>query len=406
MQAAGFGQRLLLLIVVALVASGGLELWGLLRFEPLGMDFLPLWAAGRMAWSEPGRIYDFAAVTAAQAWMLPPHFGWLRPYPYPPTTLLLLAPLGRLPFWAADAIWSTLSLAVFVGATARLAGQRKAVAAVLAGALPAVVIAASAGQTVMLSGGLIVIAVLELQRRPRLAGALLALAAIAKPQAALMAPVALVACGAFETLISAGLVAAAAVAASALLFGPARWSDWVASLPAFQQVVESVPRLGSAVITPLWAARELGLRGAPATVVEAAFALAGGWLTWTLFRKPAEPAPQFAAHRVAALGVGSLVAAPYAMCYDGALIAPAAAALVVAGLAHGRPVLPLLALATAYEITAPYLGLPALIVFAAVVIADWRLAAAPDAAASARMTPSGSRDGRAAARYASPAKNG
>lgn len=380
-EAAGLGHRLLVLLVAALGVSAGLELWGLMRFEPLGMDFLPLWAAGRMVGTEAHKVYDFAAITAAQAWALPAHFAWLRPYPYPPTTLLLLAPLGRLPFWAADAIWSLASFGVFLFACLRLAKRNRIAAALLATCLPAVVIAASAGQPVVLAGGLIVLAVLELQRRPRLAGALFAVAAIAKPQAAIMAPVALVACGAWEALVSAGLVGAAALAASVLLFGADRWSEWLASLPAFQRVVESVPRLGGAIVTPLWAARELGLNGLAAASVAAVFALAGAGLVWRLFRRPGD-----AAHRVGALAVGSLVAAPYAMCYDATLLAPAAAALAVAAIGRGRPAVALFGLAAAYEITQPYLGLPALAAFAAAVIVDWRSAPARDASAS--MAPS------------------
>jgi hypothetical protein len=198
-----------------------------------------------------------------------------------------------------------------------------------------------------------------------------------------MAPVALVAAGALDALVTAGLVGAAAVAASAVLFGPSRWTEWLASLPAFQHVVDSVPRLGTAIITPLWAARELGLTSLAAAAVAAAFAIAGAWLTWRVFRRPSEPA-----HRVGALAVASLVAAPYAMCYDATLVAPAVAALAVAGIGRGQPVLALLGLAAAFEVTAPSMGLPALLVVGAVLIADWRSAPGPDASASAATAPS------------------
>lgn len=385
-QPRGAGDRLLVVIVVVMAALAVVQTWGLLRFEPLGMDFLPLWTAGQMVWTQPGKVYDFVAVSAAQAWALPPHFGWLRPYAYPPTTLLLLAPLGRLPFWAADAILSTLSLGIFLYASARLAGRQPALAALLTASLPAVVIAASAGQTVVLTSGLIVLAVLELDRRPRLAGALLALAAILKPQVAIMAPVALIACGGLEALASAGLVAIAALAASALLFGAPRWSEWLACLPAFQQVVESVPRLGGAIITPVWAARELGLQGVGLGLVGVIFTIAGAGLTWSAFRNRAG-----AAHRVGALALGSLAATPYAMCYDATLIAPVATALVVAGLGRGRPAAALLGLAATFEVTVPYAGLPALAVFAAVLIAELWTATAEDRPPTASMTPSDAR---------------
>src|SRR5580658_2864871 len=106
--------KLLWALGLALAAVGALQIVSLLRFQPPGMDFLPLWTAGRMALSEPGRVYDFAAVTHAQAWLLPPHFAWMRPFAYPPTALLVLAPLGALPFWAALTVWLTAGLAAFL----------------------------------------------------------------------------------------------------------------------------------------------------------------------------------------------------------------------------------------------------------------------------------------------------
>ena len=97
--------------------------------------------------------------------------------------------------------------------------------------------------------------------------------------------------------------------------------------------------------------------------------------------------PSDAAHRVGALAVGALVAAPYAMCYDATLLAPAAAAMAIAAIGRGRPAVALFALAAAYEVTQASLGLPALLAFASVVIVDRRLGPARDA--SATMAASG-----------------
>ena len=361
MQAGGTRDRLLWLFVAALTLLAGLQIWAMLRFEPVGMDFLPLWTAGRMTWTEPDKVYDFAKVTAAQAWLPQPHFTWPRPYAYPPTTLLLMAPLGRLPFWAATAAWTVLSLGAFFFACARLAGRR--FAAVLAAALPAVVIAATAGQTVVLASALLVLAVLELERRPRVAGVFFAVAAVVKPQALIMAPVALLASGALEALLTCGAFVVVAIAASTILFGPGRWRDWLASLPAFQHVIESIPGLGSVLITPFWVARELGLPDTEAGAVAAVFALASAWFTWTVFRTPSDTV-----RRAGALAVGSLLAAPFALCFDATLIAPAAAGLAVAAFSRGRVLMAPLALAAALGATFSNLGLPALLAFAALVM--------------------------------------
>ena len=58
--------RILWALTLALGALAAGETWTLVNFQPLGVDFLPLWTAGRMASSDPGHIYDFAAVTRAQ----------------------------------------------------------------------------------------------------------------------------------------------------------------------------------------------------------------------------------------------------------------------------------------------------------------------------------------------------
>ncbi len=354
--------RILWALALALAGLAAGETWTLVNFQPLGVDFLPLWTAGRMAWTDPGHLYDFAAVTRAQGWLLP-NFHWMRPYAYPPTALLALAPFGALPFWPALALWTTMSFGVFLAAGMRLVPDRRVLALGLMVLSPAVVLAALAGQTVVLAAGLAALAIAELPRRPRLAGVLIALAAALKPQAALLAPVALLACGAFETLGVAALTGAALAAASVLCFGFARWPEWFASLGPFQAVVESIPRLMPGVITPYGAAHELGLTGAAALAWRAAFALIGLGLVWRVFAKDRDPAT-----RLAALGAGSLLCAPYAMHYDGTLLVIPA---VVLALRLDGPgwLRRLVALCAVCEVTVPDLGLAAVTTFA--VLACW-----------------------------------
>ena len=78
------------------------------------------------------------------------------------------------------------------------------------------------GQSVLLVAGLTVLAVIELEHRPRLAGVLFALAAAIKPQAVLLAPIGLLAGGAFEALVSAAVVKAFG-RPEPTCFGWARW---------------------------------------------------------------------------------------------------------------------------------------------------------------------------------------
>jgi hypothetical protein len=371
--------RVLWLLVAALAALGALEFRELVQFQPLGVDFLPLWTAGRMSWTHPGQVYDFATVSHAQDWLLP-GVKWMRPYAYPPTALLLLAPFGVLPFWPALGLWVALGLGVFLYAGARLATGRLTLNLALMALSPAVLLAAMVGQSVLPAAALMVLAMVELEKRPRLAGAFLALAAAIKPQAVLLAPIALISGGAFEALASAAVVEALLVGASVALFGFDRWSEWFASLPAFEAVVQTSPGLISGVITPNGAAQQLGVTGVAATIWRAAFALFGIVLVWLAFRRRGD-----ASSRLAALAAGSLLAAPYAMHYDGALLAPAAAVMAVQSLEQRGWIWRLLALCAVCEVILAYLGLPMVVAFA--VLSSFRLQARPTAAPAARLSP-------------------
>ena len=61
-----------------------------------------MWTGGTV---DPRELYDFARIDSAQAWLLGAG-AHDRPFPYPPSALLVFAPLARLPFWVAGAVWS------------------------------------------------------------------------------------------------------------------------------------------------------------------------------------------------------------------------------------------------------------------------------------------------------------
>jgi hypothetical protein len=230
---------------------------------------------------------------------------------------------------------------------------------------PAALLAAMVGQSVLLAAALAVLAMVELDRRPRLAGVFLALAAAIKPQAALLAPVALVAGGAFEALASAALAEVVLILASVLVFGFGRWTEWFASLPAFQAVIAATPGLIPGVITPGGAAQMLGLTGWAATLWRAVFALIGAALVWRTFARREAPAK-----RLAALAAGSLLVAPYAMHYDGVLLVPAAVAMAVGSVDRRDWPLRLLGLCAVCEVTNAYIGLPIVLAFAVLSALD------------------------------------
>lgn len=282
----------------------------LLQFfiQPAGMDFRAIWAGGRAAWSDVSRLYDFDFVTSLQGWPLGP--DRLRPFPYPPSTLFIAAPLALLPWPVAYGVWVAIALPLF-GLAARRAGAPAWV--FLA---PWVIFSIFCGQLTLFLGALVTLGLSERARRPIVAGLLFGLAAAIKPQLLALLPVALLAEGRWRVLLSTGGAGMALCAASAVVWGVDPWLRWLESLYGFAEIVAGQQLLNLNSVTPASALRHWGLDTRWA-LVAAPFAVVWVWLT---FRRE----PPFETALVALLGAAMLVA-PYVMIYDLALFAPATA---------------------------------------------------------------------------------
>jgi hypothetical protein len=240
--------------------------------------------------------YDPAAVGEALKVVDPS--GQPRLFAYAPTFLVLSSPLRLFasPHFAY-VCWVSLS------ALALLAAARSRLSPLLL-LSPAVVFAGLSGQTTLLVGaGLL--AGLSLLGRPILAGAMIGLAICVKPQIGLLVPFGLVMAG--EWRAGAAVVAMGALVslAATLAFGPSIWLDWVAALPGFLRVNWGYLSDKELIALPGW------VRG---------LLLAMGCLvTWGAFRTTQDPAK-----RMIAAVVPALLAAPHAIKYDVAALAPAA----------------------------------------------------------------------------------
>jgi hypothetical protein len=367
-------------ILVAFAAMAGIETGQVVAYQPLGVDFLPIWTAARMAWTEAGHVYDAKLVTAAQSWLLP-GLAWPRPFAYPPTALTLLAPFGPLGFWPALAAWLAGSLALFLVAARRLATQAPRLSLAITLFAPPTVLSLLVGQTGLVVGALAILGVAGMTTRPRLAGAALGLAVALKPQMLVLAPVALVAAGAGEALIAATLTAVVVVIASLVAFGPGLWREWLAALPSFEAEIRAVPDMAPGVITPAGLAADFGFPAPLAIAVRVAAAIAAAALVWTAFRRPAD-----AALRCGALLCGALMIAPYAMHYDACVLAPIAVVRLNAEAPDDRAwLIRLFALLAVAAATAPHLGAAAVLVFAALTAIELR--AWPKSPAAAALAP-------------------
>jgi hypothetical protein len=243
-----------------------------------------------------------------------------------------LAPFGLAGFWLSLTAWCAVTTAVNAWAAFRACPRVSTLALFLA--FPAVTLALICGQVTLLVGALALTALVCLERRPWCAGALLGLALALKPSSLVLLPVALVAARAWRPLAGATAASAAMAAAAAALFGLDAWAAWLRSLPQFQALVMADGSLVARMVAPAALARWLGASGLALVALQVALMLSAAALVWVVFHHRRDPVM-----RLAALLGGGLIAAPYAMQYESALLA-APAAILMARAGSGRPLLP------------------------------------------------------------------
>jgi hypothetical protein len=314
----------LAIAVVILTAIGWHDTAKLLAYQPLGIDFLPMWAAGHEVFVHPHRVYDFIRLTHfEQPLFLNFPFRGLRPFVYPPAALFILAPFGLAPFGLANLIWTAIGLvAIVVAMSAKLKSPR--VLVLLAMVLsPASLLVLATGQVTFLIAAIGVTALLCLETRPILAGVLFGLAGVIKPQALVMLPVALIALGAWRAMLVTALTAVLVAVASAFAFGLHAWIDWLEAVSRFADWVMRTPGMVRGMITPTALGMSMGLDPGALATWRLGFGIGAIAIVWTVFRKTADPA-----RRLTALFGGAIFITPYAMHYDAALLAPAAALIL------------------------------------------------------------------------------
>lgn len=201
-----------------------------------GADFINFWSAARLGLQghiadvyDFARFYHFETATIGRPIVL--HY-----YSYPPVTILMTLPWGLLPYITGLVAWLAGGcIAFMLLVRAAWPGRRSFPDVVLYSiAVPAVLMNLLAGQNgtwtaVLLGGGL-----MALERRPVLAGMLLA-GLVAKPQMALLVPFALLAARRWTTLMTCAITAAALIGASVLLFGMDPWIAFAHRIPVLRQ---------------------------------------------------------------------------------------------------------------------------------------------------------------------------
>lgn len=299
--------------------------------EPQFPDFFGLWTHGRYVLTHvPATVYDDDALRAFQVGLGMPD-GFF-PYPYPPWALLVLAPLGALPYDVARIAWLGVTFGAYVAVLGVWRWDRLVV--LLLFAAPATAVGFLVGQNGFLTAALMLGGLRLLPVRPLLAGALLAAIGY-KPQFAIMVPFALLFGGHWRAILGAALATIGLTLASIAAFGPEIWPAWLgymqhqgAALSAGRNdLLDMMPTVTSAVLL-------LGGGVTAAHLAQAAGVLAALAALWRV-RGRHDPEAQ------AVLPLATLLATPYAFAYDLPMCCGALLAVIAARLAAGGRFAPL-----------------------------------------------------------------
>ena len=314
-------QALMLLSCFFFVAVAAAYLLTISWSEPIprdatslvvGRDYMNFWMYGRAAaTANPGRFYDPVLYNQELRTLLGAnYFG--HNWSYPPNIMLIAAPFGRLPYLAGLFIWTALGLATFLLVAQRtLTDTRVLIALVFS---PAAVLCVISGQSSLLTAAIFIASFSCLDTRPLIAGILIGCLSL-KPQIGLLFPVLLMASSRWRTFAAAATTTIAIAAATAILFGPQVWIDFVQKgLPIQNQLmVDDRLILAPFMPTSFMNLREAGAGYALAMTVQAGIALLAILPVFWAYRFRRNVDPQL----LAALFLACSVAAvPYLLSYD------------------------------------------------------------------------------------------
>lgn len=297
----------------------------------LPIDFVAFWSAASLAAEgEAVSAYDHAVLRVRQ--MLPEYaadayFPWL----YPGQFLLLLTPLGLLPFSAALGVFLAGSLSVYVLGLAkwRAASPGGAGAAWnLAIGAPAVLSVAFAGNVSLLWAGLFLFALRAIANgRVIAAGLFLALLTF-KPQLGLMIPVALAAAGNWRMIAAAAGFTVLLLAITTAVFGTGHWTAFVGPAAHLARLTHDDPMLSSTLVTWYGLLLQVGAEVETALSIQAGWLLASAAAVAMAWRRSK---PAGIDLQIATLAIATLTAAPRAHQYELLLATVAAYFLARAG---------------------------------------------------------------------------
>lgn len=293
----------------------------------MGWDFVVYWNASGLAQAHgAAAAYDWELLRAAESQLLPNTFS---PFAYPPTYLLLIYPLGALPFGVAMLMFSLAGLALYLCFVHRALDNTYRLWLFPALAFPGIWTAFLAGQNSLFTVAAAGAALLLMRRHALAAGACIALLCV-KPQLGLLFPLLLLCERRWAVIIAAAAFSALFLAVTALAFGIDIFSTSAASIAKFRGTVTEHAGVLRGAPTTFALLYVAGIEASLAYAVHAVVALGVAatcmWLWWQRPRL---------ALSASALAVGTLLSQPYLIYYDLAWLAIPLALLAADLARHG-----------------------------------------------------------------------
>lgn len=295
------------LTIVLIFMTGWLSRWEFGRNRPL-LDFDAFYIVAQRVWlGDAEQAYHFDLFTRMQMEAVGGKVDFLH-WTYPPQFDLLVAPLALMPVGAAYFLFIAATLCFYLVTLRAIAKRCFALVVILLS--PALFLTLACGQNGFLTGGLLGIACLTIQRRQLVAGVSLGIMVIKPHLAIAMAVYALLA-RRWAGVITAAAVIFLSSILCVLLLGPQIWSAFLGSVHESSTFLERGSFALFRSVSVYAVLRTAGLSASLAflgQVVVAVFALSV--ITLAIYRDlPARWSLGLAA-------VASLLISPYAYDYD------------------------------------------------------------------------------------------
>jgi len=200
----------------------------------VGFDFAIFWSAARVA-IEHGAAFVFSA-----QWMQPIETAlWhevnYSPWPYPPTFLFAVLPLGFLPFGNALLLYSALGVLVYGAMLAHISRSIDRALLPLLIAFPGVSVAIGLGQNSLFTVAAAGAALALLETNSALAGMCIVVLAI-KPQFGVLFPLALICSRQWKVLAVSAVCVLTFAGISTAVLGLDAWRAFAEFLPQFSRM--------------------------------------------------------------------------------------------------------------------------------------------------------------------------